>query len=69
MTYRGSWYSCTQFDKDKQNEPVPIAARLQTGRKKVKIIPKDDYDKKIEYEELRLTFKYADKYESRKKAL
>ena len=56
-------------NKDKQNEPVPIAARLQTGRIKVKIIPKEDYDKKMEYEELRLTFKYADKYESRKKAL
>ena len=56
-------------NKDKQNELVPIAARLQTGRKKVKIISQDDYDKKIEYEELRLTFKYADKYESRKKAL
>ena len=56
-------------NKDKQNEPVPIAARLQTGRRKVKIIPEDDYDKNMEYEELRLTFKYADKYESRKKAL
>lgn len=56
-------------NKDKQNDPVPIAARLQTGRAKVKIIPQDDYDKKMEYEELRLTFKYADKYESKKKAL
>lgn len=56
-------------NKDKQNEPVPIAARLQTGRRKVKIIPKDDYEKKMEYEELRLTYKYADKYESKKKAL
>ncbi|MBE6500493.1 MAG: helicase [Methanobrevibacter thaueri] len=56
-------------NKDKQNEPVPIAARLQTGRTKVKIIPQEDYDRKMEYEELRLTFKYADKYESKKKAL
>ena len=56
-------------NKYKQNEPVPIAARLQTGRTKVKIIPQEDYDKKIEYEELRLTYKYADKYESHKKAL
>lgn len=56
-------------NKDKQNEPVPIAARLQTGRRKVKVIPQEDYDAKIEYEELRLTYKYADKYESNKKAL
>ena len=56
-------------NKDKQNDPVPIAARLQTGRAKVKVIPQEDYDKKMEYEELRLTFKYADKYESKKKAL
>ena len=56
-------------NKDKQNDPVPIAARLQTGRAKVKVIPQNDYDKKMEYEELRLTFKYADKYESKKKAL
>ena len=51
-------------NKDKQNEPVPIAARIKTGRKNVKIISQDEYDKKMEYEELRLTYKYADKYES-----
>jgi deoxyribonuclease-4 len=28
-------------NKDKQNEPVPIAARLETGRKKVKIISQE----------------------------
>lgn len=56
-------------NKEKQNEPVPIAARLETGRKKLKIISQKDYDKKTEYEELRLTYKYADKYESSKKAL
>ena len=56
-------------NKDKQNEPVPIAARIKTGRRKVKIIPEKDYDKKMEYEELRLTYKYADKYESSEKAL
>lgn len=56
-------------NKDKQNEPVPISARIKTGRRKVKIISQEDYDKKIEYNELRLKFKYADKYESSEKAL
>ena len=53
----------------KQNEPVPIAARLKTGRKDVKIIPQEDHDKKMEYEELNLRYKYAEKYESIEKAL
>ena len=56
-------------NKDKQNDPVPIAARLQTGRKNVKILSQDDYDKKSEYTELRLNYKFANKYESSKKAL
>jgi len=56
-------------NEDKQNDPVPIAARLQTGRKKVKIIPQKEYDKKSEYTELRLNYKFANKYESSKKAL
>ncbi len=56
-------------NKDKQNEPVPIAARLQTGRKKVKIISLEDYDKKSEYTALRLNYKFANKYESSRKTL
>ena len=56
-------------NKDKQNEPVPIAARIKAGKRKVKIISQEDYDKKTEYNELRLKHKYANKYESREKAL
>ncbi len=56
-------------NKDKQNKPVPIAARLQTGRKKVKIISQESHDKKSEYTELKLKYKFADKYGSSKLAL
>ena len=81
-SYRKTEHSFSEFDeclayfnehglknKYKQNEPVPIAARIKTGRRKVKIIPQEDYDKKMEYEELRLKHKYADIYESPEKAL
>ena len=56
-------------NKDKQNEPVPIAARLQTGRKKVKIISQKDHDKKSEYMALKLNYKFANKYESSRNTL
>lgn len=56
-------------NKEKQNEPVPIAARLQTGRKKVKVISQEGHDEKSEYTALRLNYKYANKYESSRKAL
>jgi len=56
-------------NKDKQNDPVPIAARIKTGRKKVKITTQETFDKKSKKKELTLKFKFADKYESEKDAL
>lgn len=46
-------------NKDKQNEPVPIAARIQSGGRKVKIISQEAYDIKSEYHELSLKYKSA----------
>lgn len=46
-------------NKDKQNEPVPIAARIQSGGRKVKIISQEVYDIKYEYHELSLKYKSA----------
>ena len=56
-------------NKDKQNIPVPIAARIQTGRSDVKIISQEDFNKKSKKKELEYNYKYARKYESSKKAL
>lgn len=74
-----SGYSFSNFDacldyfnehglknKDKQNEPVPIAARIQSGGGKVKIISQEAHNIKSEYHELSLKYKSA---RSSKKAL
>ena len=56
-------------NKDKQNTPVPIAARIQIKGKHVMVIPQEEFDKKSEIKELELNYKFARKYESSEKAL
>ena len=56
-------------NKDKQNDPVPIAARIQINKNKVNIISKEDFDKKSRKKELEYNYKFARLYESSAKAL
>ena len=56
-------------NKDKQNDPVPIAARIKIGKYGVKIISQEDFDKKSEENEISLKYKFARMYESNEKTL
>ena len=56
-------------NKDKQNDPVPIAARIKIKRGNVKIIPQDVFEKEHKEKELSLEYKFARKYGSSKETL
>ena len=56
-------------NKDKQNDPVPIAARIKIKGGNVKIIPQDVFEKEHEEKELSLEYKFARKYGSSKETL
>ena len=56
-------------NKDKQNEPVPIAARIKIKRGNVKVIPQDVFEKEREEKELANKYKYVRKYGSSRETL
>ena len=55
-------------NRDKQNNPVPIAARIKIGRKRIKIIPQRVFEKKRKNEIL-FKYKFANEHGLYEKAL
>lgn len=53
-------------NKDKQNDPVPIAARIKTSKYGIKVKKQEVFDKECEKEELNLKYTFARKYGSDK---
>ena len=56
-------------NKDKQNNPVPIAARIKIGKYGIKIISQEDFDNESNKKNLELKYKFERKYGSSKKTL
>lgn len=56
-------------NKDKQNDPVLIAARIKIKRNHIEIISQDEHDKESEKKELELKYKFARKFGSSKETL
>lgn len=56
-------------NKDKQNDPVPIAARIQTGRNRIKIIPQKEFEEKSAKKVLNQKYKFERKYGTSKNTL
>ena len=53
-------------NKDKQNDPVPIATRIKTSKYGIKVKKQEVFDKECEKEELNLKYTFARKYGSDK---
>ncbi len=56
-------------NKNRQNIPVPIAARIQVNYGRVEVIPQKDFDEKSRKKELKSNYRFARKYGSSKEAL
>lgn len=56
-------------NKDKQNDPVTIAARIQTGRYGIKVIPQNEFDEKSSMAVLEQKYKFERKFGTSKNTL